>query len=332
MTNVKHDLIAFFFSIAISVSLGAVIIPLLKKLKAGQNILGYVDNHAGKAGTTTMGGLIFALSAFFCYFVFSQKHGVLSKVLAAVAFAYLVVGFLDDFIKIKGGKNEGLTAKQKLLFQCAIALVISVFTYLRGYTDFFIPFVNKYYDLGIFGSILIFFVFIATTNCVNLTDGLDGLASGVSYVVLLCFYFLINLQVIIFQNNFVSPAECEDVAFFCLMQAGALIGFLQYNTFSASVFMGDTGSLYLGGFIASAAIFCGNTFFIPFFGIMFVVSGISVIVQVFWFKKTGKRVFLMAPLHHHFEYKGHSESKIVFTYKLVTLLVGILCIISVLRG
>ena len=326
MTNVKHDLIAFFFSIVISVSLGAVIIPLLKKLKAGQNILGYVDNHAGKAGTTTMGGLIFALSAFFCYFVFSQKHGVLSKVLAAVAFAYLVVGFLDDFIKIKGGKNEGLTAKQKLLFQCAIALVISVFTYLRGYTDFFIPFVNKYYDLGIFGSILIFFVFIATTNCVNLTDGLDGLAGGVSYVVLLCFYFLINLQVIIFQNNFVSPAECEDVAFFCLMQAGALIGFLQYNTFSASVFMGDTGSLYLGGMVVGMAFMLGSPLIVIVAGFVYICEIASDILQVGYFKLThGKRLFKMAPIHHHFEKCGWSEVRIVAVFASVA---ALFCVIA----
>lgn len=330
MADVKRYLFAFVCSVALSVVLGAVIIPLLKRLKAGQNILGYVDNHAGKAGTTTMGGLIFALSALVCYFIFSKNRGRIAMVLAAVAFSYLVVGFLDDLIKIKGGKNEGLTAKAKLAFQCAIALIISVYTYVRGYTDFFIPFVNKYLDLGVFGSIIVFFVFIATTNCVNLTDGLDGLAGGVSYVALLLFFSLSNVQLYLFPENFVSPGECEDVAFFCLVQAGAIIGFLQYNTFSASVFMGDTGSLYLGGFIACAAIFCGNTFFIPVFGIMFVVSGISVIIQVLRFKTTGKRVFLMAPLHHHFEYKGHSESKIVFTYKLITLLVGILGIISVI--
>lgn len=332
MNDFKIALIAFIFAAITALIFGALIIPLLKKLKAGQNILGYVDNHVAKAGTTTMGGIIFFLVLLLSCIVFIQSFNGYVKIIVAVSFAYLVVGFMDDYIKIRSRKNEGLTALQKLFFQCAIAFIVAAFCYLRGHTIFFIPFLNRFVNLRIGGFFLIFFVFIATTNCVNLTDGLDGLAGGVSYVFLILFFILIRVQTFVFNCNYILPEECNNIALLCLMQAGAIIGFLIYNTFSASVFMGDTGSLYLGGFIACVGIFSGNTLFIPFFGVMFVVTGISVILQVTHYKRTGKRLFLMAPLHHHFEYKGHSESKIVFVYKYITLLCGGLSIVSVLSN
>lgn len=332
MFFVTQCALAFICAIIASVLLGAVVLPLLKKLRAGQNILGYVDNHAGKSGTTTMGGVVFALSAIIVYFVFSSRRGTLAVLSLAIAFSYLIVGFLDDYIKIKTHKNEGLTPRQKLFFQAAIAFIVAAFVYTRGLTDFFIPFLNRFVNLGIVGAALVFFVFIATTNCVNLTDGLDGLAGGVSYVYLLLLFLLVCVQLSVYSSNYLLPEEAKDLAFLCVVQAGGVIGFLLYNTFSASAFMGDTGSLYLGGMIASTSVFCGNIFFIPFFGIMFVTSGISVIMQVVRFKRTGKRLFLMAPIHHHFEYKGYSESKIVFAYKLITLVVGLACIITVVGG
>lgn len=332
MTNYSDDLIAFLCTIVLTLISGSAIIPLLKKLKAGQNILGYVDNHAAKAGTATMGGFIFALPAILVFLISGRKNSTLAFLSIAVSLAFLAVGFVDDFIKIKSGKNEGLTPLQKIIFQSAISIATAIFIYFRGYTKFFIPFFNIWIDFRFWGALIAFFVFLATSNCVNLTDGLDGLAGGVSYVFFLLAYVLIILQTVIYNENYVLPAECQNVAFLCLLHAGSLLGFLFYNTFKAKVFMGDTGSLYLGGLIAITMILSGNVLFIPFFGIMFAVSGISVIIQVAHFKRTGKRVFLMAPLHHHFEYKGHSESKIVFVYKLITLVVGVVCIIFVMRG
>ena len=335
MSNIneyKSDLLAFFLSMILSLLFGLIIIPLLRRLKAGQNVLGYVEKHAGKAGTTTMGGFIFALPILVLLPIFSNGSNTLALASVIVGFAFLIVGFLDDYIKIRSGDNQGLTAKQKIIFQAVISLITGIFAYYRGYTHFFIPFFNIYLDFGIFGSALIFFVFLATTNCVNLTDGLDGLAGGVSYLYFLLLYAILHLQSYLFSNNFVSIAEAGNLALLSLIQGGTLIGFLVYNCYSAKVFMGDTGSLYLGGIIAVISIFSSNALLIPILGIMFVLSGISVIVQVLVFKKTGKRVFLMAPLHHHFEYKGHSESKIVFVYKFVTLLVGIICILSIMRG
>ncbi|MBQ3571986.1 MAG: phospho-N-acetylmuramoyl-pentapeptide-transferase [Clostridia bacterium] len=330
MINFKTDLLAFSLSIILSVALGFLIIPLLRRLKAGQNILGYVDNHAQKAGTSTMGGFIFAISTVFIFIFFSSGSADYSIISLVVSLCFLIVGFLDDFIKIKSRSNQGLTARQKIVFQIVISILTAIFIYSKGNTHFFIPFYNKYVNFGFWSAFIIFFVFLATTNCVNLTDGLDGLAGGVSYVYLLISYLLINVQLKCFSNNFVNLQEGANLALLTLIQAGSIIGYLLFNTFSASVFMGDTGSLYLGGIIATTAIFSSNTLFIPFLGIMFVLSGISVIVQVLVYKKSKKRVFLMAPLHHHFEYKGYSESKIVFAYKLITLIVGLFCIITVL--
>ena len=195
MIDYKVYFASFLCSIILSLVLGLIIIPLLKRLKAGQNILGYVQNHLTKSGTTTMGGFIFAMSALICFRLFSRGSNTLAFLCLAVAFAFLLVGFADDFIKIRGGKNEGLTPLQKIIFQTAISLVTAIFVYVRGYTDFFIPFLNKWIDFGIWGCFIIFFVFLATTNCVNLTDGLDGLAGGVSYLYLLLSCVLILIQI-----------------------------------------------------------------------------------------------------------------------------------------
>ena len=234
MTNYKSDAIAFITAIILSIILGFIIIPLLKKLKAGQNILGYVDNHAGKAGTTTMGGFIFALATLIV-FIFSSKGANSNAGIALlVSLCFLVVGFLDDYIKIKSKSNQGLTAKQKIIFQTLISLLTALFIYFKGSTVFFIPFLNKYLDFGVFSIFVVFFVFLATTNCVNLTDGLDGLAGGVSYVYLLLAYLLLELQIVKYPNNFANVFEAQNIALLLIVEAGALIGFLLFNTFSAS--------------------------------------------------------------------------------------------------
>lgn len=332
MSEIKRDLTFFLISIALGAFFCRLLIPLLKKVKAGQTILGYVEKHKIKSGTPTMGGLSFAGAAITIFFIARRSEAKLAFVCLTIAGSFLIVGAMDDYIKIKSHENEGLTPLQKICFQTVISLIFSLFLFIKGYVDFFIPFKNIFSDLGLFGAILCFFVFLATTNCVNLTDGLDGLAGGVGCIFLIIFYALIKIQINVFSNNFVAPGECSDIALLCLIQAGSLLGYLCFNTYKASVFMGDTGSLYLGGFIASVAILSGNAFFIPLVGAAFVASGLSVIIQVFYFKLRKKRVFLMAPLHHHFEYKGYSESKICYSYKLITLMLGLICVISIMRG
>lgn len=319
--------IAFICSLVLTLISGFFAIPLLKKLKFGQNILGYVKEHDYKSGTPTMGGLFFALSAVIVFSFVSSGKKSLSIVSVAVGLGYMAVGFLDDFVKIKMKRNEGLSPWQKTIFELVIAIVISVYAYNRKMTRAYLPFFGGVVDFGVAFIPISVLVFIATTNCVNLTDGLDGLAGGVSYLYFLSFATLIKLETVKYSAFYVNAGEYENLALLSVTLAGAIIGFLTFNTFKASVFMGDTGSLAIGGFIASMSIFGGNMLFIPFFGITFVASGISVILQVLHFKRTGRRIFLMAPLHHHFQHKGYSESKIAFCYKLVTLLVSLLSLV-----
>ena len=186
----KNDLLAFFLALLLSVSLGFIIIPLLRKLKAGQNVLNYVEKHAGKAGTTTMGGFIFALPILLLFPIFKRGNSILSWLSLLVAFAFLIVGFLDDFIKVRSGNNQGLTAKQKIIFQAVISLITGIFAYFRGYTLFFIPFLNIYLDFGIFGCILIFFVFFYIKK--KLANNIRIIIIRLVVVILLSSLYLFN--------------------------------------------------------------------------------------------------------------------------------------------
>ena len=322
---------SFLVAAIISIAIGAITIPLLKKLKFGQNILSYVSEHDYKSGTPTVGGITFISSCIIAYYVFRSEENRLSEVCVAVFVAYALVGFIDDFIKIKLHRNEGLNPVQKTLFEIIIAVVVSVYAYTRGLTKVSIPFTNTVVDLKFWYVPLCAFCFIATTNSVNLTDGLDGLAGGVTYVYALVFGSLLLIQVFKGGIRYPVSKEYANVAQFSFCLSGALVGFLFYNTYRATVFMGDTGSLALGGAVAITAALSGNLLFIPIIGITYVASSISVILQVTYFRLSGgKRLFLMAPLHHHFQHKGYAESKIVFGYKFVTLVIGLSVIIFII--
>ncbi|MDE5896346.1 MAG: phospho-N-acetylmuramoyl-pentapeptide-transferase [Clostridia bacterium] len=304
-------LICILSSFLLSFALCAIEIPLLKKLGAGQNILSYVKEHESKGGTPTMGGLGFVLAAFL---VALPACGAADKpvlVTLAVGLGYLAVGFLDDLLKKKRGKNLGLRPYQKIVFQLAVAVMAALYCCLEGLTVLRIPYTEFAFDIGWWMLPLGIFVFLATVNSVNLTDGLDGLAGSVSAVFFAAFALLLLAQ----GGGGGLPKLC-----FCLV--GALGAYLVFNVNRASVFMGDTGSLSIGGFAALVCLFSGNALVLPVLGIMFVLSSISVIVQVIYYKKTGKRVFLMAPVHHHFQEKGYSEGKITYVYALITALAG----------
>lgn len=297
-----------------STALIMLLLPLLRKLKAGQYILGYVKEHKSKGGTPTMGGLAFICAIIvvgFCTLGF--KTGEVNLTLAITG-GFMVVGFLDDFLKIYHRENEGLKPYQKIIFQVAISLIAGLYCYFNGLTFVNIPFVGKSFDIDWGIILLVIFVFLATVNCVNLTDGLDGLAGGTS-----CAYLLILGVMLALAGT--------DYAVLCFVGLGAIAAFLLFNTNKAALFMGDTGSLALGGFIACLSVFSGNTLYIPFIGIMFVISGISVIVQVIYYKRTRQRVFLMSPIHHHFQMKGYTECKISYAYFALTCLVGTICLI-----
>ena len=209
-------------------------------------------------------------------------------------------------------------------------MVAGVFSFVNGITVFHLPLVKKSIDLGVFTIPFVTFIFVAITNSVNLTDGLDGLAGGVSAVYLIFIAVLISLQTEGLSHLYLHPEEYGKLVMLAVCLVGGILGFLMFNVNKAKVFMGDTGSLALGGFIGAISIFSSNSFFIPVIGITFVLSGISVIVQVLYFKRTKKRVLLMAPLHHHFQLKGYSEGQISYTYALVTVFFGVLSILSYL--
>lgn len=307
---------------------GLVFIPALKKLKAGQPILKYVEEHKDKGGTPTMGGLFFITSAVVSYFIFDGSYGRTSLVAVSIGLAFMSVGFLDDFIKIKFKKNEGLKAYQKILFQTAIAVIAGFFAYKSGHTDFYIPFTSATVNFGVFTVPFTALIFIAITNSVNLTDGLDGLAGSVSATYLVAIAAVTVQQLTYFGQPAVQQGEAEGLIILCACLVGAILGFLIFNVNKASAFMGDTGSLSLGGFLGAISIFTSNSFYIPVIGVMFVLSSVSVIIQVLHFKRTGKRVFLMAPFHHHLQKKGLSEGKISFIYSLITGIIGLVCLIS----
>lgn len=300
-----------------SILLLLIIMPLLKRLKAGQYILGYVKEHKNKGGTPTMGGLAFICAIIIVGLCLLGVNNGQANLTFAITAGFTVVGFLDDFLKIYRKENEGLKPYQKILFQIAIAAVAAVYCYKNGLTKLNIPFGGGFSVDISWGIIpLVIFIFLATVNCVNLTDGLDGLAGGTSSAYLLVIGIMLCLQNVSF-----APL--------CFVGVGALAAFLVFNTNKAAIFMGDTGSLALGGFIACVSVFSGNSLYIPLVGIMFVISGISVIVQVIYYKRTRKRVFLMAPLHHHFQMKGYTECKISYVYFTLTAVVGIFCLIFV---
>ena len=323
----KTLILAGICSLFVSTIAGFIIIPILKKLKAGQPILKYVEKHKNKNGTPTMGGLFFISSAVLVFFLFGGVKGRMATVSITIGLAFMLVGFLDDFIKIKFNKNEGLKAYQKILFQIGISIVAGVFSYTNGITVFFIPFLNYTIDLNIWAIPVIAIIFIAVTNSVNLTDGLDGLAGNVSISYLVWILVLMCIQIQNYSNLYTQIYEYDSLKLVIVCFIGAISSFLIFNTNKAKVFMGDTGSLAIGGIIASVSIFSLNSFFIPIIGIMFVVSSISVIVQVAYFKKTKKRIFLMAPLHHHFQLKGCSETQISYVYSLITCFMGAISVV-----
>ncbi len=312
-------------SFLLTVIVALIFIPVLKKRKARQTILFYVKEHEHKNGTPTLGGLFFVTAITIVYFLFSKNSGV-ATVSLVIALGFFAVGFLDDLIKIRTSDNQGLRPYQKIVFQLLISLLAGFFAIKNGLTRFYLPFSQISVDFGLFAMPFIAVVYIAVTNCVNLTDGLDGLASSVSTAYFLGISLLLFFQKTFFSETFHLIEEVDGVIYLCVISASALFAFLCFNTNKANIFMGDTGSLFLGGLIGGVTVFTGNTLLLPIIGLPFVISGLSVIIQVIYFKKTGKRVFLMAPYHHHLQQKGLSECKIAYLYTVITVLATAFCL------
>lgn len=307
-------LIAF----GLSVMMGPVIIPILRKLKMGQTErVDGVQSHLKKAGTPTMGGVIILLSVVITSVFYIKGYPKIIPILF-VTLGFGLIGFLDDYLKVVMKRSDGLFPKQKMALQIVVTAVFAF--YLVKFTDvsltMLIPFSGGYYlDIGWFAIPLMFFAVIGTVNGVNFTDGLDGLASSVT--VLVATFFTV---VAIGTKSGIEPITCAVV--------GALLGFLLFNVYPASVFMGDTGSLALGGFVASTAYMLQMPVFIVIVGLIYLIEVLSVMIQVTYFKKTGgKRIFKMAPIHHHFELCGWSETRVVAVFSIAT---ALLCLIALM--
>jgi len=299
-------LYALGMAFIIALVIGPLFIPVLKRLKFGQSIRqDGPERHYAKAGTPTMGGIIILIALIVPVMIYSGNNTEIWLALF-VTLGHGLIGFLDDFIKVVLKRSLGLKAKQKLLGQIimAVALAYIATNYMGRGTDLWIPLLDVNVDLGPLYYVLIFLVLVGTTNAVNLTDGLDGLAAGTTTVAALA-YAVIALS---FGKS--------NLAIFCVSLAGASLGFLKYNAYPAKIFMGDTGSLALGGALAAVAVMTKTELLLIIVGGVFVLEALSVIIQVISFKLTGKRVFLMSPIHHHFELAGWSEIKVVTVFWL----------------
>ncbi|MDY3990380.1 MAG: phospho-N-acetylmuramoyl-pentapeptide-transferase [Lachnospiraceae bacterium] len=309
-------------SFAVTVLLGPVIIPWLKKLHASQTEREYLKTHVAKNGTPTMGGIMILAGLFVGAVISAAKYPKVLPVLV-LAIGFGLIGFLDDFLKVALHRSDGLLAWQKMLLQIVVTTIFAV--WLIKFTDvdlqIMIPFATqKLVTIPEWLAVVIlYFAVLGTVNGTNFTDGLDGLASSVTIVVAV--FFLLASKILV--------GDIEPV---CAAMAGALCGFLVYNHYPAKVFMGDTGSLALGGFVAGAAYLLHMPLFILIAGFIYVIEVLSVILQVASFRISHgkKRLFKMAPIHHHFEKSGYSEKQIVTAFTLITVLCCIIGILAIL--
>ena len=293
--------------------MGPVMLPVLHRLKFGQSIREEgPKSHQAKSGTPTMGGIMIILGILVGTLAAAP---LTTEILLAVfiMLGHFVLGFLDDYIKVVKKRNLGLRAKEKLLGQIVIAVVTMYIgtTELGLDTSIWIPMLNHVVNIGFLYYPLVLFVLVGTSNAVNLTDGLDGLASGTMAIA-----SSVYAVVCILMGH-------GDLALFCVSVVGACLAFLRFNAHPAKVFMGDTGSLALGGAFAAMGILTHTELLLAVVGLIFVCEALSVIIQVISFQTTGKRVFRMSPIHHHFELGGWSEWKVVFVFWFVGLLAGV---------
>jgi len=314
--NISTHVFVFILSFAFSLVLGPILIPMLTRLKFGQTVRDDgPKSHYKKTGTPTMGGMIFlipvvVLAAFYA----GHDKRILPLIFVTLGFG--LIGFIDDFIKVVKKRKDGLYWNQKMLGLLLIAVTFAIYVSKTQISDIIIPFLGmeKTVSLGWLFVPFVVLVLIASTNAVNITDGLDGLAAGVTLIITV-FFTIVAM----------TRGEWEYIKIFSSIVAGGCLGFLAFNTYPAKVFMGDTGSLALGGAVGAIAILLKMPLILFIVGGIYVVEALSVMIQVLSFKLTGKRVFKMAPIHHHFELSGWREVKVVWVFWGITML---LCIIG----
>ncbi len=319
---INETILAIIIAFAVSAILCPIVIPFLHKLKFGQQVReDGPQAHLKKQGTPTMGGLVFLTAVVITSLLYSRDYPRIIPVLFMTV-GFGVIGFLDDYIKIVMKRSEGLNPVQKLIGQFIITGIFVYYLVCSGEvgTSMLVPFTGGfehglYLNLGFLFIPFVFFVVLGTDNGVNFTDGLDGLCTSVTILVA-TFLTIISIG----ENSGISPITGAVV--------GSLLGFLLFNVYPAKVFMGDTGSLALGGFVSASAFMMQIPLFIPIIGLIYLVEVLSVIMQVSYFKAThGKRIFRMAPIHHHFELGGWSETRVVAVFSIVT---ALLCLVAYL--
>ena len=324
MLILAKSILGLMLSFFVSVIFGYFLIPVLRKLICSQTISVFTAfRHANKQGTPTIGGLIFIIPTLITMLVLYLRGSLqISSSLLIIIFvfiSYALLGFVDDFLKIKAHNNEGLSITQKLVIQVLIALIF-FFIYMKGGGDTYLKITSLgiNIDLKWFYGIFILFLLVGSSNAVNLTDGLDGLAGSLSVVAFLSF------GILCWGSTWISGNQ--EMAIFCFILVGALLGFLVYNTHPAKVFMGDTGSMALGSSLAAIAILSKHELSLAVIGGVFVIEALSSIIQLTAIKKFHKKVFLMAPIHHHFEKLGWEETDIVKLFLIVGFMLGMIAI------
>ena len=310
MLGFRDLAITGLFSFVLVLIMGPIVLPALHRFKFGQTVRDDgPQSHLKKNGTPTMGGVMIIAAILLVTLI---RAGVSRDILMALLcmFGFGLVGFFDDIVKIKMTRSLGLTPIQKIIIQVVLAFVLALYRYWTIGTgdQFIIPFIQVGINIGIFYIPLMLIVIIGTVNAVNLTDGLDGLASGITAIVSA---FFVVFALIIAHNFGISQMAAATL--------GACIGFLWFNVNPARVFMGDTGSMALGGAVTAFALFTNSVLIIPIVGGIYFAEALSVMIQVMYFKKTRKRIFKMAPLHHHYEQCGWPETKVVFIFWLVSI-------------
>lgn len=314
-------LIGFLISIVVAL----VILPILKKRHCKQFLSEYLEErHKNKKNTPTMGGLIFVISTLFVTFIFLMFNKMnFSYNLFIVLFTfvgYFLIGFIDDLLIIKKGNNKGLSENSKLFLQTLIALTFFYFFMKAGNEPLlWIHAINLKLDISFFYGLFILFVLIASSNAVNITDGLDGLAGGLSFIAFLTF------GVITYYTGWLDGYE--EIAMFCFILAGSILGFLIFNVNPAKIFMGDTGSLALGATLGTIAILTRHEILLILIGIVFVIETTTCLIQRYYYKLTKKRIFPMTPIHHTFEIKGWKENDIVKLFWVIGLLASLIALV-----
>ncbi|MBU5299281.1 phospho-N-acetylmuramoyl-pentapeptide-transferase [Clostridium sporogenes] len=309
---------AVLFSFLLSTITSLFLIPLFKKLNLGQSIKnGIPISHKKKAGTPTFGGIIFIFSSIITMLFMIKNYNKELLLVISSLIAFGLIGFIDDTLKKIHKKNEGLTSKGKMILLLFVSSIFAIYSYYDPSIGSIImfPFTKKLLDLRILYIPFIIFYYVSTTNALNLTDGLDGLATSITLLVVTFFIFLS-----FGMGHYTLSISCGCIA-------GALLGFLRYNCYPAKIIMGDTGSLALGGAIATIAMILKNPFIVIIIGGIYVIEALSSLIQIVFFKLFGKRIFKMAPIHHSFELHGWHETKIVSVFSIIT---TILCLIGFL--